>query len=650
MSLELALSVPLPGSDEVDERLLTRENSIDTVKRLHRAEREARDAAEREAARLSEELQQLQDRLTAISSQMTDDSLARTRTAMERINCPICMDTMVDAATLSCGHSGCLGCLQANLARSSRCPTCRAPHYGGVNVNVTLREHIDRLFKGSTERVEQITESRLSQAEQLRSARQFSAARDAFRRAAGGAPASQRDSILVQIESLPTHADGTVAAQIASDATRRLVVGTDSSAPPEIRDWKFHFTTGVIKGEVYNYPGREDGSPISTSQVARAQGHVIFTHSGSRYQLAEPARWFKREMHLRGHWDEDSPLETILQLSQVTRQGLMAIDRDSDDVDEDSDSDSDSDGGSDDNAINRLVRAADDGDAAAVYALLSTSDFDCNALDEDGTTALVQAAAHDHEDVVALLLRHPGIDVDRARDDGVTPLINAAAEGNTDAVDRLLAAGARIDCADDDGDTALFVAANNGYAPVVRSICKKIVETGQLECLNQPSGRNRKVTPLMGATDVDCAQALVDAGASLEAVNSFGETVLMTAVLVASCDVISALISAGARLDARTCFYGETALHLAVARGDSQQVELLISSGAEVNAADDYGCTPLSHAAKAGRLDLVSCLLSKRADPNTADLRQESPLLVARRAGHGHIVSALLAAGPDSES
>jgi hypothetical protein len=97
----------------------------------------------------------------------------------------------------------------------------------------------------------------------------------------------------------------------------------------------------VIKGEVYNYPGHEDAAPISTSQVARAQGYVFFTHSGSRYQLADPIPWFKREMEMRGHWDEDNPLETILALSRDTREGLRAIDQDSEDEEDSEDSEED---------------------------------------------------------------------------------------------------------------------------------------------------------------------------------------------------------------------------------------------------------------------------------------------------------------------
>lgn len=144
--------------------------------------------------------------------------------------------------------------------------------------------------------------------------------------------------------------------QNATGATRGPVVGTDlSSAPPEIREWKFHFSTGVIKGEVYNYPGHEDAAPISTSQVARASGYVFFTQSGSRYQLADPADWFKREMELRGHWDEDSPLETILALSPDTREDLRLIDRESsseeDSEEDDDDSDDDEIDGEDDPAV-----------------------------------------------------------------------------------------------------------------------------------------------------------------------------------------------------------------------------------------------------------------------------------------------------------
>lgn len=41
--------------------------------------------------------------------------LLATPSAEAANNCPICLSVMVDAAALSCGHSGCLGCLQVHI-------------------------------------------------------------------------------------------------------------------------------------------------------------------------------------------------------------------------------------------------------------------------------------------------------------------------------------------------------------------------------------------------------------------------------------------------------------------------------------------------------------------------------------------------------
>ena len=75
--------------------------------------------------------------------------------------------------------------------------------------------------------------------------------------------------------------------------------------------------------------------------IPGAHNYVFFTHSGSRYALEEPVPWFKQEMEDRGYWDEDNPLEPLMRLSQATRDGLMAIDQDSEDEDEDDDDDDD---------------------------------------------------------------------------------------------------------------------------------------------------------------------------------------------------------------------------------------------------------------------------------------------------------------------
>jgi len=143
--------------------------------------------------------------------------------------------------------------------------------------------------------------------------------------------------------------------------------------------------------------------------------------------------------------------------------------------------------------VSPLSRAATAGDAAI-----------CNELLEHGADAnggaeyrppLICAALHGHERILDLLLRHgadinattpngstalniaaslgqqafaraliaAGADVNAADVHGWTPLMGAAAKDDCpELVQALLAAGARPDAQNDDGDTALGVAARDG--------------------------------------------------------------------------------------------------------------------------------------------------------------------------------------------
>ena len=44
-----------------------------------------------------------------------------------------------------------------------------------------------------------------------------------------------------------------------------------------------------LGGEVYGHPTRPDGQSITTSAVSHIEGQLVVTHSGSRYELGEPA-------------------------------------------------------------------------------------------------------------------------------------------------------------------------------------------------------------------------------------------------------------------------------------------------------------------------------------------------------------------------
>lgn len=93
---------------------------------------------------------------------------------------------------------------------------------------------------------------------------------------------------------------------------------------------------------------------------------------------------------------------------------------------------------------------------------------------------------------------------------------------------------------------------------------------------------------------VEMVRALLDAGASLEAVNDQGETPLIVATKYPRLngDVVRLLIERGAKVNARSK-KGRTALMHAAFELEVDEVIVLVEKGADVNAADAVGDTAL---------------------------------------------------------
>jgi len=117
---------------------------------------------------------------------------------------------------------------------------------------------------------------------------------------------------------------------------------------------------------------------------------------------------------------------------------------------------------------------------------------------------------------------------------------------------------------------------------------------------------------------------LLDAGAEIEAKDTYGYTALHLAARTSflGTRVGQFLISRGADILA-TGPNGVSVLHLAAEGGDPNLIGLLVERGADVNAADDNGCTPL-HSVLQGRThrlqkEAVEALLAAGADVLIAD-------------------------------
>lgn len=157
---------------------------------------------------------------------------------------------------------------------------------------------------------------------------------------------------------------------------------------------------------------------------------------------------------------------------------------------------------------------------------------------------------------------------------------------------------------------------------------------------------------------LDLTRLLLDAGADPNEPCKWGLTPLM---IVKSVDVAEALLAAGAEVNAVTQFNrsgmepAKTALMKAAQSGRLAIVELLLAHGADIEMRDTEGrsarVTALSHAALRGQEGAVAVLLARGADVNAYDGRGTTALHASLVSTvHGckvEVVRALLAAGAE---
>ena len=153
-------------------------------------------------------------------------------------------------------------------------------------------------------------------------------------------------------------------------------------------------------------------------------------------------------------------------------------------------------------------------------------------------------------------------------------LLNAALAGNPDEVRRLLAAGAAPDSANEEGQTALHLAARGGHLKTVG--------------------------------------LLIGAGADVNARDANDWTPLFKAAYNHELDigyplVVKALVDAGADVNARI-FFGLTPLMLAAGGGEAAVCEVLLNAGADVKATNDGGRSALAMAKERFFVDVINLL------------------------------------------
>jgi len=255
-----------------------------------------------------------------------------------------------------------------------------------------------------------------------------------------------------------------------------------------------------------------------------------------------------------------------------------------------------------------IVDAAREGDATRVRAFLDKK-VDVNAPAPDGATALHWAVHRDDMKMVNLLLA-AGAKVDVANDFGATPLALACENGSAVMVERLLTAGANPNAALSGGGTPLMIASRTGNLDTVRTLLDR---GANIDAKEETKGQ----TALMWAVDEqhsEIVKLLMDRGADVRAKSKSGFSPLMFALRNGDVALVKTLFAKGG-IDVNDRVPGSQggALLITIANPNIELATLLLEKGADPNLGRGAA---LLQAISSGNYEMAALLLNHGANPN----------------------------------
>ena len=237
--------------------------------------------------------------------------------------------------------------------------------------------------------------------------------------------------------------------------------------------------------------------------------------------------------------------------------------------------------GTDTNGHTALWLCASSGHRKCVE-LLITAGADVNlTLETKSSSTPLNAAAWNGMTSCAELLIQAGADVNKAAINWDTPLINAATNGHHKMIELLLNAGADISAATNIGDTALINAGFDGYVTCVNLLINAGAD------VNLPNDQGE--TALHQAAYMEqhaCVSALIHAGGNVNVATKQVTTPLMEAARRNSgTKCMKLLLEAGATINKVNCF-GNNALqmNLTSKRGNRNAAMYLLAAGEKLPA------------------------------------------------------------------
>lgn len=186
-------------------------------------------------------------------------------------------------------------------------------------------------------------------------------------------------------------------------------------------------------------------------------------------------------------------------------------------------------------------------------------------------------------------------------------LVHAARYGTLAKVEKLIAAGARAQGEDGEGNNALGNAVRRGDADVAM-VSALLAAGGDPDSHIKSSYHSALVESIVSGKPAIFA-ALLQAGADTGKADAYGASPLHAALNAGRHDMAGQLVDAGADVNAAG-YRGRSPLFLAVRSNRPKMVEKLLAAGADVAQRDHYGYTPVDYARHRRCLDVLPALLA----------------------------------------